>query len=68
MPQGIKPMLATMVKEPFDHPDWIFEVKWDGYRAIAEIREGERFALFSEWDLLRQKIFSCGRFAAEIRI
>jgi bifunctional non-homologous end joining protein LigD len=33
-------MLATVVKEPFDHPDWIFEVKWDGYRAVAEIREG----------------------------
>jgi bifunctional non-homologous end joining protein LigD len=40
MPRGIKPMLATIVKEPFDHPDWIFEVKWDGYRAVAEIRDG----------------------------
>jgi bifunctional non-homologous end joining protein LigD len=40
MPQGIKPMLATVVKGPFDHPDWIFEVKWDGYRAIAEIGKG----------------------------
>ena len=40
MPQGVKPMLATLIKEPFDHPDWIFEVKWDGYRAIAEISEG----------------------------
>jgi bifunctional non-homologous end joining protein LigD len=39
MPHGIKPMLATLIKEPFDHPDWIFEVKWDGYRAIAEIRD-----------------------------
>jgi len=41
MPSGIQPMLATVVKEPFDHPDWIFEVKWDGYRAIAEIRNRE---------------------------
>ena len=39
MPHGLEPMLATLAKEPFDHPDWIFEVKWDGYRAIAEIRE-----------------------------
>jgi bifunctional non-homologous end joining protein LigD len=39
MPHGIRPMLATPVPEPFDHPDWIFEVKWDGYRAIAEIRD-----------------------------
>ncbi len=40
MPKAIKPMLATPVTEPFDHPDWIFEVKWDGYRAVAEIRDG----------------------------
>jgi bifunctional non-homologous end joining protein LigD len=39
MPHVIQPMLATPVKEPFDHPDWIFEVKWDGYRAVAEIRD-----------------------------
>jgi bifunctional non-homologous end joining protein LigD len=40
MPNAIQPMLATLVREPFDHPDWIFEVKWDGYRAVAEIRDG----------------------------
>ncbi len=31
----MKPMLATLVKEPFDDKDWIFETKWDGFRAIA---------------------------------
>jgi bifunctional non-homologous end joining protein LigD len=41
MPHGIKPMLATLIKEPFDHPEWLFEVKLDGYRAIAEIQDGE---------------------------
>jgi bifunctional non-homologous end joining protein LigD len=40
MPHQIKPMLATLVRAPFDHPDWVFEVKWDGYRAVAEIRGG----------------------------
>lgn len=30
-------MLATLVDEPFDSKDWIFEIKWDGYRVIAEI-------------------------------
>ncbi len=40
MAHNVKPMLATLIKEPFDHPDWVFEVKWDGYRAIAEIRDG----------------------------
>lgn len=41
MPHGIEPMLATLVTEPFAHPDWLFEVKWDGFRAIAELRGGE---------------------------
>ncbi len=41
VPHGIRPMLATLAKEPFYHPDWIFEVKWDGYRAVAEIRDGD---------------------------
>jgi bifunctional non-homologous end joining protein LigD len=41
MPHHIEPMLATLVKEPFDDPDWIFEVKWDGYRALAEIQDGQ---------------------------
>jgi bifunctional non-homologous end joining protein LigD len=41
IPRGVRPMLATLVREPFDHPDWIYEVKWDGYRAVAEIRDGE---------------------------
>jgi bifunctional non-homologous end joining protein LigD len=41
MPHAIKPMLASEGKEPFDHPDWIFEVKWDGYRAVAEVRDGK---------------------------
>src|SRR3989304_1473279 len=30
-------MLATLVDEPLDKKGWIFEIKWDGYRAIAEI-------------------------------
>jgi bifunctional non-homologous end joining protein LigD len=37
VPTNIKPMKATLVDEPFDDPDWLYEVKWDGYRAIAVI-------------------------------
>ncbi len=46
MPHALQPMLATVAREPFDHPDWIFEVKWDGYRAVAEIR-GKDVSLYS---------------------
>src|SRR6266404_3763212 len=36
----VRPMLATLVDRPFDRPGWIFEPKWDGYRAIAEVSRG----------------------------
>ena len=33
----VRPMLATLVKEPFDRKGWLFEVKLDGYRLIARV-------------------------------
>jgi bifunctional non-homologous end joining protein LigD len=41
MPRRISPMLATLVDQPFDDADWLFEVKWDGYRALAYIEDGK---------------------------
>ena len=36
------PMMAQLTDRPaFDDPNWIFEIKWDGYRAIAEIHKGD---------------------------
>ena len=32
----IIPMVARLVRDPFDHDGWLFELKWDGFRAIAE--------------------------------
>jgi bifunctional non-homologous end joining protein LigD len=46
MPHRIKAMLATLVDEPFDRAGWLFELKWDGYRAIAEVR-GDEVKLYS---------------------
>jgi bifunctional non-homologous end joining protein LigD len=34
-------MLAESIEEPFDGPDWLFEIKWDGYRAVAFIENGK---------------------------
>jgi bifunctional non-homologous end joining protein LigD len=41
MPTAIHPMLATSIDEPFDGPEWLFEIKWDGYRAVAFIENGK---------------------------
>jgi len=46
VPDALQPMLATISREPFDHPDWLYEVKWDGYRALAEI-SGREVSLYS---------------------
>src|SRR5512133_1517270 len=35
MPSAIEPMKATLVDRPPRGDDWLFEVKWDGVRAIA---------------------------------
>ena len=34
-PVTLKPMLATLVDQPFDTEGWLYEIKWDGYRAVA---------------------------------
>ncbi len=40
MPDFIPPMNATLASGPFSDPDWLFEVKWDGYRVEAVVRNG----------------------------
>lgn len=34
-PDTFTPMLATLADKPFDHAGWLYEIKWDGYRALA---------------------------------
>lgn len=41
MPRDLQPMLATLAAEPFSNPDWQFEIKWDGYRALAYVDAGK---------------------------
>jgi bifunctional non-homologous end joining protein LigD len=41
MPTVIHPMLAESISQPFDGAEWLFEIKWDGYRAIAFIENGK---------------------------
>jgi bifunctional non-homologous end joining protein LigD len=41
MPSTIHPMLATLVDKPFDNSQWLFEIKWDGYRSVAFLDGGK---------------------------
>ena len=49
-------MLAKEINEPFDNADWLFEIKWDGYRAIAE-KKNQEILLYSRNGLSFQQKF-----------
>jgi bifunctional non-homologous end joining protein LigD len=58
----IEPMKAQLSDQPpFDSTDWVFEIKWDGYRAIAEITKTAN-KLYSRngltFDKAYQKVFA----------
>ncbi|MGF6847837.1 bifunctional non-homologous end joining protein LigD [Chitinophaga sp. W3I9] len=57
MPKEIKPMLATVTSKPFDKEDWLYEIKWDGYRAIGYLNNG-RVDLLSRNQLSFNEKFS----------
>ncbi len=54
-PVVIHPMLATLVDDPFSSPEWIFETKWDGFRAVCFIQNGgARFVSRNQLDMTHQ--------------
>ncbi|GAA4331517.1 DNA ligase D [Mucilaginibacter gynuensis] len=54
---NVKPMKATLVDEPFDEPGWLFEVKWDGYRAVAVLDKKDGAQLISRNNLPFEKYY-----------
>ncbi|HZE67990.1 MAG TPA: non-homologous end-joining DNA ligase [Pyrinomonadaceae bacterium] len=55
MPSTVRPMLATLVDQPFSDPDWLFETKWDGVRAICFVRKGRaRFVSRNQLEMTGQ--------------
>jgi len=56
-PPSFSPLPLSRQPEPFSHPDWLFEVKYDAFRALAHLdpsgvrlvsRNGNRFASFTD--------------------
>jgi bifunctional non-homologous end joining protein LigD len=56
-PRQVEPMLATPASRPFDRAGWLFEIKWDGYRAVAEI-EANQVRLYSRNQLSLENRFA----------
>lgn len=45
-PHALKPMLCTLIDQPFDSTEWLFEIKLDGFRALAELN-GKKVEIYS---------------------
>jgi bifunctional non-homologous end joining protein LigD len=56
IPFRVKPMLATLVAEPFDAPGWVYEEKYDGIRILA-YKEGSQVTLLTRNDKDRSESF-----------
>jgi bifunctional non-homologous end joining protein LigD len=63
--QFVAPMMASSAEEPFDNPDWIFETKLDGYRAIAIIDSTGKARIWSRNRLPLEQKFPTVRDAVE---
>ncbi|MDQ5857820.1 MAG: non-homologous end-joining DNA ligase [Acidobacteriota bacterium] len=57
MPFRVRPMLATLVDEPFHRKGWVYEEKYDGYRILA-YKEGKEVTLYSRNAKDRTETFS----------
>jgi bifunctional non-homologous end joining protein LigD len=55
MPAFVEPMRPTPIKLPFSDSQWLFEPKWDGYRAVCFLHDGKvRFLSRSRNNLTRR--------------
>jgi bifunctional non-homologous end joining protein LigD len=65
---AIKPMILTRFGKPFSDPDWLFEVKHDGFRALAYVVEGHCH-LVSRRNYVYKSFGSvCESIAADLRV
>lgn len=57
LPLDIAPMLPTLIEKPFNGKEWLFELKWDGYRALTYVHKGQ-VAMISRNNLSFNERFS----------
>ena len=53
-PPTYEPMMAVLTSEPFDDDEWLFEVKWDGHRCLANLGTSTRLTSRTTRDMTAQ--------------
>src|ERR1700726_1825355 len=63
---AFQPMPLSRKPAPFDHPEWVFELKYDGFRSLAVIHDGRTELIsrnghsFNSFDTLRKALTAPG--------
>lgn len=68
MPAFVPPQLATLVAEPPEGDDWLHEIKYDGYRAIAAIGNGNCRVYTRSGQDWTQKFSSIAKALCELKV
>ncbi|HEY1872142.1 MAG TPA: hypothetical protein VGG71_13865 [Chitinophagaceae bacterium] len=68
MPISLKPMLAVLVDKPFDDNGWIYEVKWDGYRALSFLQKKKVIIKSRNDKLFNEKFYPVTHALAELNL
>jgi len=64
MPADPRPLLASIAAQPPDGPDWLHEIKYDGYRLLAQVQDGDvRLTTRNDLDWTGKFPALAGRFA-----
>ncbi len=66
MPADPRPQLATAADQAPDGPHWFHEIKYDGYRLLARIRDGRTAAADPQRTRLDRKISGARRGARQV--
>jgi bifunctional non-homologous end joining protein LigD len=53
-PPTYEPMMAVLTGQPFDDDEWLFEVKWDGHRCLANLGQATRLTSRTRRDMTAQ--------------
>jgi bifunctional non-homologous end joining protein LigD len=67
-PSSLRPMLATLVNEPFDREGWLYEVKWDGYRAMSFLNKNKVEIKSRNDKSFSEKFYPVTRVLAELNL
>jgi bifunctional non-homologous end joining protein LigD len=66
-PEVIRPMLAQRVKEPPESAGWMFEIKWDGVRALAHVADGRLVLRSRKGEDITRQYPELGEFAKHLK-